>query len=94
MDDVLNEDGTQMTPVDYVVHNDPTRKILLSKIEELESLHEVDDSNISCEAVEANMEKVAALYELLEDDGVAQGRAINILKELGLIFSRNLTVSC
>jgi ATPase subunit of ABC transporter with duplicated ATPase domains len=78
--DENSEGGRRMTPVDYVVHSDPTRKALMKKIGELE---DADDSDSSPEEVEANLEKICLLYDMLENEGMATGRATNILKELG-----------
>ena len=81
---IVDEEGSEaqrnMTPVDYVVQNDPNRRAVLRKIQELE---EVDDSEASPEEVEATLEKICALYDMLENEGMATGRATNILKELG-----------
>lgn len=76
--------GHCMTPVDYVVRNDPNRRAILGKIRELEE-GGADESQASPEEVEANLEKICALYDLLENEGMATGRATNILKELGMI---------
>jgi hypothetical protein len=80
----------RLSAVDYVVMNDPTRKVLLNKIQELE---ETGEGESTPEQVEANLEKLCTLYDMLESEGVATGRATNILKELGgwvdvLIVSR------
>mmetsp|Transcript_35724 Transcript_35724/g.66710 ORF Transcript_35724/g.66710 Transcript_35724/m.66710 type:complete len:705 (+) Transcript_35724:248-2362(+) len=77
--------GRYMTPVDYVVRHDPTRRALLGKIRELE---EADDSEASPEEVEASLEKICVLYDMLENEGMATGRATNILKELGFSQKR------
>ena len=75
-----DEGGKVITPVDYVVMNDPTREALLNKISELEN---ADDSEVSPEDIESSSEKLCLLYDLLENEGQAAGRAANILKELG-----------
>lgn len=84
-DEEEEEGGSRvaLTPVRYVVRQDPTRKAILCKIRELEEGQEAGAEE-SPEEVEATLQKICALYDLLESDGMATGRATNILKELGL----------
>jgi hypothetical protein len=99
MEDELMEDSSsatgvrRMTPVDFVVQSDPSRKVVLRKIQELEEEEEEEagaeagGSEATPEEVEAALEKICALHDLLESDGQATGRATNILKELGTAMS-------
>lgn len=80
--DSVHKHRRSMTPVDYVVRNDPNRKAVLRKIRELEE-GGADDTDASPEEVESILEKTCALYDMLENEGMATGRATNILKELG-----------
>jgi ATPase subunit of ABC transporter with duplicated ATPase domains len=83
---LISDEEKEQTPVEYILQNDPTRRILLNKIEELENTE--DDIESSPEEIEASLEKLCTLYELLENEGEATGRATKILMDLGFTQKR------
>lgn len=68
-----------ITPVEYVVQNDPLRKSVQRKIDELEGCGSTPATpsaadDIDATAIEAEVELLQQLYDVLEDEGVATAR--------------------
>jgi ATPase subunit of ABC transporter with duplicated ATPase domains len=73
-------ENLEITPVEFCVKFNPIRKMLLSKITEIEN-GEDEDKELQDPETLANV--LCELYGLLEDDNLITGRAVNILKDLG-----------
>jgi ATPase subunit of ABC transporter with duplicated ATPase domains len=94
------EEDAPMTPVEYILANDPVRKVILRKIEQLEngesSSDEEEDENsetsepgkVDVEKLEKEADFLQSLYDLLEDENVVKQRAVRILKDLGFNAKR------
>lgn len=65
-----------------MVNFNPVRRMLLKKINQMEN-GEVDSEDDE-EDPEAVADILCELYDLLEDEGIATGRAVNVLKDLGM----------
>jgi ATPase subunit of ABC transporter with duplicated ATPase domains len=91
-------DGDEpVTPVQYILANDPVRRVILRKIAQIEndesgSSEDSDDDNaggeVTAESVEAEANFLQSLYDLLEDENVVKARAVRILKDLGFNAKR------
>jgi ATP-binding cassette subfamily F protein 3 len=79
-----NVDNNEISPLQYIVENEPTRKQILKQIDGLENI-ECDDENVDVEEI-ANM--LESLYDIIEDEGIVLSKAIKILKDLGFSESR------
>ena len=86
--------STAITPVEYILLNDPVRKVILRKIAQIEndesgsddSESDVDTATagvLSAEKLEQEANFLQSLYDLLEDENLIQARAVRILKDLG-----------
>jgi hypothetical protein len=72
------EDDT-ITPIQFIIRNDPQRKAIEQRIEELESQ---DDNNVDVN-IEEQANILSTLYEMLDDEGSATSKAVKALKEMG-----------
>lgn len=78
------EEVREMTPVEFVVSSDLYRTTLLKRISQIEAEDsEPVHSNGTPMSAEEVGEALNSLYELLEEEGIARGRAIRVLKEFG-----------
>jgi len=91
---VVNE-SAPMTPVEYILANDPVRKVVLRKIDQIENdlsdseeSESESDGEINTEKLEAEANFLQSLYDLLEDENVIKARAVRILKDLGFNAKR------
>jgi ATPase subunit of ABC transporter with duplicated ATPase domains len=89
------DDSTVITPVEYILANDPVRKVVLRKIDQIEndlSDSEEDESEsdgeVNAEKLEQEANFLQSLYDLLEDENVVKARAVRILKDLGFSAKR------
>jgi ATPase subunit of ABC transporter with duplicated ATPase domains len=89
------DSDTPVTPVDYILANDPVRKVILRKIAQIEDGEsgssedsEEESACVTAESLEAEADFLASLYDLLEDENIIKARAIRILKDLGFSAKR------
>jgi ATPase subunit of ABC transporter with duplicated ATPase domains len=86
-----------VTPVEYILANDPVRRVILRKIAQIEndeigsSDGESDDGADTAESLEAEANFLQSLYDLLEDENKVKARAVRILKDLGFSAKRRET---
>jgi ATPase subunit of ABC transporter with duplicated ATPase domains len=83
-----------VTPVEYILANDPVRRVILRKIAQIEndeigsSDSESDGGADTAESLEAEANFLQSLYDLLEDENKVKARAVRILKDLGFSGKR------
>jgi ATPase subunit of ABC transporter with duplicated ATPase domains len=83
-----------VTPVEYILANDPVRRVILRKIAQIEndeigsSDSESDGGADTAESLEAEANFLQSLYDLLEDENKVKARAVRILKDLGFSAKR------
>ena len=89
------DSSAPMTPVQYILANDPVRKVVLRKINQIENdLSDSEESGsesdgeINADKLEAEATFLQSLYDLLEDENVVKARAVRILKDLGFSAKR------
>jgi ATPase subunit of ABC transporter with duplicated ATPase domains len=89
------DSDTPVTPLDYILANDPVRKVILRKIAQIENDEsgssedsEEENGGVTAESLEAEADFLQSLYDLLEDENVIKARAIRILKDLGFSAKR------
>ena len=89
------DESAPMTPVEYILANDPVRKVVLRKIDQIENdlsdseeSESESDGEINTEKLEAEANFLQSLYDLLEDENVVKARAVRILKDLGFNATR------
>jgi ATPase subunit of ABC transporter with duplicated ATPase domains len=74
------EDPT-LTPVQYLIKFDPDRCEVEKRISEIEA------TECPEEEMETQANMLSSLYDMLEDEGTANVRAVKILKDLGFRYS-------
>jgi ATPase subunit of ABC transporter with duplicated ATPase domains len=83
-----------VTPVEYILANDPVRRVILRKIGQIEndeigsSDSESDGGADTAESLEVEANFLQSLYDLLEDENKVKARAVRILKDLGFSAKR------
>lgn len=102
----MADPDSDITPVQYCIDNDPQRRAILQKIDEIEgsgmtpvASPATTGNNSSGSAsgsgsglsIEAEAELLQELYDMLEDEGVVTQRAVRVLKELGFTAKRRDT---
>lgn len=75
-----------INPVDYIVANNPVRRMILKAIEAIES-GEMGAAEEAIDPVE-EADTLCALYDSLEDEGILTARVVRILKDLGFSEKR------
>lgn len=93
---VVDEDHA-VTPVEYILANDPVRKVILRKIEQIENDESSSDESeqsgesdgeVDADKIEQEANFLQTLYDLLEDENKVKARAVRILKDLGFNAKR------
>jgi len=93
----LVDEEHPITPLDYILANDPVRRVILRKISQIEndesgSSDDEDEERagaaVTAESLEAEANFLQSLYDLLEDENIVKARAVRILKDLGFSAKR------
>lgn len=94
----LVDESKPVTPIEYILKDDPVRNVILKKIEQLENgLSSDDDSGesdgdgdgeIDVAKLEDDANFLQSLYDMLEDENIVKARATRILKDLGFNAKR------